>query len=667
MSNGYVHSVKVPRLYKCTADIVRRARENGANLKSLIFETKHTNTSAVYGLSMNTLRAFSQLDQLLENTKILVEQPRLDPWLARVLITELLWGKKKLQSEAKPIQTVLAYTDKLREEVKNLEYQKPIISHKDKAQKPRYVRINTLLLSIEEALSFLQEEGWELLPKSTTYPLYLQTVSRLSEPYFIQDFHIPEILTFPSGTVFYDHPGYQKGKLLLQDKASCLPVYLLLNPDVGSTVLDICAAPGMKATYIAAKLKNIGTVYAVEIDTARFKAMVQLVEKTKSSCVLSINQDALTLDPKQYSSVEYILVDPSCSGSGIVDRPEESNMIGRTDSERLKNLQSIQVYLLRYALFNFPKAKRIVYSTCSIHPEENEEVIDEVLADIGDAYRLVPGKQLLPNWMNFSSEQYQCGDRCLYARSDIDFCNGFFVAVFERNFDVPIPKFTRKGGNACSSVEADPDVKCDNKAKKVPHKKKRGKNKNTEEFLIGKVSDIESVSQTEDQAINEAKPKKRKKKLQETDACSSTNLNREELGSSKSESIQNETEDVESKKSKKKKKSKRKDIPEIRENNEVMEVNKDMENEPTKKKKKTGNKEDEKLCVTQKEQDETELLTKKKKKKQITDAIHIDNSEENEECERKNKKQKKKEKDVNQEEVKQESVGVQKKKKKKEG
>lgn len=83
---------------------------------------------------MNTLRAFSQLNQLLENTKILVEQPRLDPWLARVLITELLWGKKKLQSEAKPIQTILAYTDKLREEVKNLECPKPVISHKDKGK-----------------------------------------------------------------------------------------------------------------------------------------------------------------------------------------------------------------------------------------------------------------------------------------------------------------------------------------------------------------------------------------------------------------------------------------------------------------------------------------------------------------------------------------------------
>lgn len=353
--------------------------------------------------------------------------------------------------------------------------------------------------------------------------------------------------------------------------------------------------------------------------------------------------------------------------AGIVDRPEESDMVGRTDSERLKNLQSIQVYLLRYALFNFPKAKKIVYSTCSVHPEENEEVIDEVLADIGDAYRLVPVKQLLPTWTNFSSEQYHCGDRCLYARSNIDFCNGFFVAMFERNFDVPIPECTRKGGNAYS-VETDSVKKRDNEAKEVSHQKKRGKNKNTEELLTtGKVRD-ESVPQTGNQAVNEAKSNKRRKKLQETDACSSTNLNHEKIPSSKSENIQ--TEDMESKKSKKKRKSKDKDVPEIRENNEIMEVNKDMENEPMKKKKKKkkDNKEDEKLYVTQKEQDETESLTKKKKKKQIKDAIYIDNSEENKEYEEKNgkkKKQKKKAKDVNQGQIEEELVELQKNKKRK--
>lgn len=86
--------------------------------------------SGIYALSVNTLQAGAQLDLLLQRTQILVEQPRLDPWLARVLITELLWGKKQLISQAKPIQTILSYADLLRKELKNLENTKASVTFK---------------------------------------------------------------------------------------------------------------------------------------------------------------------------------------------------------------------------------------------------------------------------------------------------------------------------------------------------------------------------------------------------------------------------------------------------------------------------------------------------------------------------------------------------------
>lgn len=89
-------------------------------------------------------------------------------------------------------------------------------------QKPRYVRVNTLLLSVEEAISFFQKEGWQLLPRSTTYSSYLQSLSQLSEPYFIQDIHITEVLAFPSLTSFHEHAGYQNGELILQDKVKIM-------------------------------------------------------------------------------------------------------------------------------------------------------------------------------------------------------------------------------------------------------------------------------------------------------------------------------------------------------------------------------------------------------------------------------------------------------------
>lgn len=85
-------------------------------------------------------------------------------------------------------------------------------------RKPRYVRINTLLISVEEAISLFQKEGWKSLSRSTTYSSYLQSLSQLSEPYFIQDLHIPEVFAFPSSTYFHKHAGYKNGELILQDK-----------------------------------------------------------------------------------------------------------------------------------------------------------------------------------------------------------------------------------------------------------------------------------------------------------------------------------------------------------------------------------------------------------------------------------------------------------------
>lgn len=74
----------------------------------------------VYALAFNTVRHGDQLNQLIRKTQILFKEQRLDPWLTRVLITELIWGKQCLKSESKPIQTVLSYQKELREEMKNI-------------------------------------------------------------------------------------------------------------------------------------------------------------------------------------------------------------------------------------------------------------------------------------------------------------------------------------------------------------------------------------------------------------------------------------------------------------------------------------------------------------------------------------------------------------------
>lgn len=166
------------------------------------------------------------------------------------------------------------------------------------------------------------------------------------------------------------------------------------------------------------------------------------------------------------------------------------------DPQRLKQLQAFQVFILRHALLNFPNAKRIVYSTCSIHPEENEQVIDEILENVQDAYKLSPLKDLLnQNWLNFSSKKYNCSDKCLYANSDIDLCNGFFVAVFERNFDVPLPEYIRQKNVALNNGEVEEvEVLHPEKENTTRKRKKRGKRKSANQEPSKDEENSDSIS-----------------------------------------------------------------------------------------------------------------------------------------------------------------------------
>lgn len=421
------------------------------------------------------LQKKAQLTAVMQKTNILCNEPRLNPWLARVLIAELLWGKGSLQSECKPVQTILRYEKELWDELRAIDQQLEQIpsQNKDIVKKPRYVRVNTLILDVATAISSFEEEGWIFIPQCTNYSSYLRTLRNLKEPYFTQDCHIPELFAFPSKVTFYNHDGYLTGQLALQDKASCLPAHLL-NPPPGSVVLDMCAAPGMKTTHLAAIMQNDGKIYATEIDRERYGTLCNFVEKMNCTCVHPMNLDAMTLRNEDFPNIEYILVDPSCSGSGMSDRQllEES-----FTAERLGRLRSFQVFLLRYALLNFPAVKRVVYSTCSINEDENEKVVDEILGNVGDAYRLVPAKELFgENWINYSSKSFDCSDNCFYARSDKDLTNGFFVAVFERNIDVPLPEYKRKR-KKLDQVEETREIEEQFQEEKMPptKRKKRGK------------------------------------------------------------------------------------------------------------------------------------------------------------------------------------------------
>lgn len=85
-------------------------------------------------------------------------------------------------------------------------------------EKPRYVRVNTLIMSVDDAIQEFKNDGYILLPKSPNYKSYLKSLESLDTFSFIQDYHIRELFAFKAGTAFYDHDGYNSGALVLQDK-----------------------------------------------------------------------------------------------------------------------------------------------------------------------------------------------------------------------------------------------------------------------------------------------------------------------------------------------------------------------------------------------------------------------------------------------------------------
>eukprot|EP00102_Acyrthosiphon_pisum_P026526 XP_016663736.1 PREDICTED: probable 28S rRNA (cytosine-C(5))-methyltransferase [Acyrthosiphon pisum] len=298
--------------------------------------------------------------------------------------------------------------------------------------KPRFFRVNTLLTTLEKILEKLSELKFIKLKTPKSYAQFLELIKSdkfKGRNVFVQDIHIKELLVFNSKVKFYEIEEYNNGSLIVQDKASCLAAYLL-NPKSNSTVLDMCAAPGMKTSHLAAIMQNTGKLYAVDRSKERFYILQNMLEKYGVQNVETFNMDALTFP--YYDDVKYILLDPSCSGSGIVDRVRnDSSGQNQNFQTRLKKLANVHAQLLNHALKSYPNLERLVYSTCSANHEENEAVVDEALS-INGKFKLLDCTKMVKGWTNKGAPGYDCSEMCLNAVPSVDCTNGFFISVFVR-------------------------------------------------------------------------------------------------------------------------------------------------------------------------------------------------------------------------------------------
>jgi 16S rRNA (cytosine967-C5)-methyltransferase len=164
-----------------------------------------------------------------------------------------------------------------------------------------------------------------------------------------------------------------EGLVYLQDESAGFPV-ILLDPQPGETILDLCAAPGGKTTFIAELLGNRGRVLAVDKSREKIKL---LRENCRRLGINSVNYFCGDATNFQVRPMDRVLVDAPCSGLGVLGRNPDSRW--RKQKEDLLRLQKLQLEILFNAANLVKKGGVLVYSTCTLTREENDFVIEKFL------------------------------------------------------------------------------------------------------------------------------------------------------------------------------------------------------------------------------------------------------------------------------------------------
>lgn len=396
-------------------------RRSVGSIKSLVYSPSVRNKKGTFALVCQTLKHLPIIREVLEAADVLNSKWRKQDELVCIVTYDILFGQatsstgdaeKFLLRRKDALQAALARL-LVKKKVKSVEElialdQTPDIS------KPRYVRVNTLKISVDAALLELQKQ------------------------YKVQkDDLVPDLLILPPGSDLHDHPLMINGSVFMQGKASSM-VAAALAPKPGWEVLDACSAPGNKTVHLAALMGGKGNIIACELNEERLKRLKETIRLSGASNIKVLHGDFLELKPEDpsYSKIRAILLDPSCSGSGTasarLDHLLPSSAPGRTadftETERLNKLAAFQKKALAHAL-SFPEVERIVYSTCSVNQIENEDVVKSVLP-LAATYGFELGTPF-PKWQRRGLPVFEGAERLL--RTDpVEDKEGFFIALFVR-------------------------------------------------------------------------------------------------------------------------------------------------------------------------------------------------------------------------------------------
>ncbi|CAH8382063.1 unnamed protein product [Eruca vesicaria subsp. sativa] len=407
-----------------------------ASIKSLVFSPSVRNKRGTFALVCETLKYLNVIKDVLEIANVLNSKWKRQEPLVYIICYDILFGKetpsigdaeKFLVRRKDALLSGLA-TLLVRKKVKSVE-ELLDLSQLNGHIKPRYVRVNTLKLDVDSAVQELEK---------------LYKVEK--------DETVPDLLVMPPGSDLHAHPLVMNGRLFLQGKGSSM-VAAALQPEAGWEVIDACSAPGNKTVHLASLMKGQGKIIACELNEERVKRLEQTIKLSGATNIEVFHGDFLSLNPTDpsFAKVRAILLDPSCSGSGtITDRldhllPSHSTDNTNYDSIRLHKLAVFQKKALAHAL-SFPQVERVVYSTCSIHQIENEDVVSSVLPLASSL-----GFELstpFPQWQRRGLSVFT-GSEHLLRMDPVEDKEGFFIALFTKTNKTDNSKPSEIPGREC--------------------------------------------------------------------------------------------------------------------------------------------------------------------------------------------------------------------------
>ena len=265
---------------------------------------------------------------------------------------------------------------------------------------PMYIRVNTLAVPEEAIVQKLDSEG-----------VKLEKTLLLKNTYKVLETKRPLNML----------PNYREGLFCIQDKASCFAAEVA-DPKPGSTVFDVCAAPGTKTTYLAQLMQNNGDIYSVDFSKRRMQVWKKEIVRMGTKIAKAVIADACTTLPL-WGEADLVVLDPPCTSTGVFAKQPSAKW--RLRPKSIEKMAAIQWQMINNCAEKVSSGGVLTYSTCSIAEEENELIIERFLKE-HPQYTLmeIQPKMGLPGMRGLL--------KCQRLYPHIHHCNGFFIAKLRK-------------------------------------------------------------------------------------------------------------------------------------------------------------------------------------------------------------------------------------------